>query len=186
MCQNNDNQSLRTNLVREGGFCKTWRFSWFYYPTNWTVRIATRNRQNCSVLYAEMYHHSSKKSFWYNVRYQSVALSTSSMYFNLQEGMTFLLTPNKLKVTRFPDWMSSGSLSSAPDSSWHIAVTHCKASAWADLMQSTRPKRKRRVDALSYVATSLWYSLHKQQQTYYCTTITFDIAQHFKYGLHIK
>jgi hypothetical protein len=74
--------------------------------------------------------------------------------------MIFLLTPNRLNVTRFPDWMSSGSLSSAPESSWHMAVTHCKASLCADLMLSTRPKRKRRVDALSYVATSLWYSLH--------------------------
>jgi len=101
---------------------------------------------------------------------KSVSPSTSSMYFALQEGMMFLLTPNKMKVTRFPDWKSSGSLSSAPDSSWHMAVTHCKASVWADLMQSTRPKRKRRVDALSYVATSLWYSLHKKQQRYYCTT----------------
>lgn len=100
-----------------------------------------------------------------------VSISTSSMYFALQEGMMFLLTPNKLKVTRFPDWKSSGSLSSAPDSSWHIAVTHCKASVWADLMQSTRPKRNRRVDALSYVATSLWYSLHKKQQRYYYTTV---------------
>jgi hypothetical protein len=100
--------------------------------------------------------------------------------------MIYVLTPNRLKVTRFPDWMSSGSLSSAPDSSWHMAVTHCKASIWADLMQSTRPKRKRRVDALSYVATSLRYSLHKKQQRYYYTTVTFDIAQHFKCSLHIK
>uniref|UniRef100_A0A182U3Z5 Uncharacterized protein n=1 Tax=Anopheles melas TaxID=34690 RepID=A0A182U3Z5_9DIPT len=38
-------------------------------------------------------------------------------------------------------------------SPWHIALAHSSASRLAERMQSTRPSRNRRVEALSYVLT---------------------------------
>lgn len=45
----------------------------------------------------------------------------------------------------------------------HIAAAHAWAAAWADLMLSTRPFRKRRREADSYVLTKYPYILQKRK-----------------------
>jgi hypothetical protein len=116
-----------------------------------TAIINCQSRCNYTFLYVGVYHHSASINLSSDIfTRRSAALSVCLyVFFSVRRNCKSQLTSKRLKVTRFPDWMSSTSLSLGPDSSWHMAVTHCKASLWADLMQSTRPRRNRRVDALS-------------------------------------
>lgn len=100
-----------------------------------------------------------------------------------QDLETFQLTPNakdtqdhgltrvdysrhtvyRLKVTFLPELSRSSSAAwdsgwgNPAGSDWLMTVAHSKASWVAERMQSTRPFRKRRVDADSYVTTKRPY-----------------------------